>query len=101
LGLRRIRDADGEFNGFFAEVPDPHASEHVTTMRANCISCHSELLYGASTIFSLCRRTPAQPQLSSREGGCLEPLGGKGWRIKQETLQTIQQALIRRLEARP
>jgi hypothetical protein len=96
LGLVRIHDADAQFYGFFAEVPEPGSSEHLTTTRANCISCHSELLYGASTIFSLCRRSPAVPEPSRVEGGRLEKWG-KGWRIKQECLHTIQSELMARL----
>jgi hypothetical protein len=54
LGLRRIREDEPQFFGFFGDVPDPRNSysNTVTTMRSNCITCHSELLYGLSTIFS-------------------------------------------------
>jgi hypothetical protein len=54
LGLRRIRDDDAQYFGFFGDVPDIHHSysDTVTTMRSNCIACHSELFYGLSTIFS-------------------------------------------------
>jgi hypothetical protein len=99
LGLCRIYDADGQFYGFFADVPEPNSTEHLTTMRANCISCHSELLYGASTIFSLCRRSPAKPNPPRVEGGCLERMGSKGWLVRQEGLGTIQKELISRLKA--
>jgi hypothetical protein len=100
VGLCRIQDADGQFYGFFAEVPDPDASEHLTTMRANCISCHSELLYGASTIFSLCRRSPAKAEPPRREGGRMERMGLEGWLIKQESPHTIQKDLMSRLTVR-
>jgi len=99
LGLRRIHDADGQFYGFFAEVPEINSTEHLTTMRANCISCHSEVLYGASTIFSLCRRSPAKPKPARVEGGCLERISPAGWLVKHEALQTIQDDLMRRLKA--
>jgi hypothetical protein len=54
LGLVRVYDDDVRFFGFFGDVPDPSNSysDTVTTMRVNCISCHSELFYGLSTIFS-------------------------------------------------
>jgi hypothetical protein len=99
LGLDRIQDADGQFYGFFAEVPEPDSSEHLTTMRANCISCHSELLYGASTVFTLCRRSPAKPGSSSMEGGRMEKMGAGGWLIKEEALHTIQKDLVDRLKS--
>jgi hypothetical protein len=98
LGLERIRDEDGQFYGFFAEVPEPSSTEHLTTMRANCISCHSELLYGASTVFSLCRRSPAKPGPRVREGNQLEKKGPRGWLIKEGPLHTIQKELTTRLE---
>ena len=96
LGLERIQDADGQFYGFFAEVPEPTSTEHLTTMRANCIGCHSELLYGASTVFSLCRRSPAKTGPSSREGSHLQKLGPNGWLVNEEPLHMIQQELISR-----
>jgi hypothetical protein len=97
LGLVRIHDADGQFYGFFAEVPEVNSTEHLTTMRANCISCHSEVLYGASTIFSLCRHRPATPRPARFEGGSLERIGLDRWRVKQEPLQAIQDDLMSRL----
>lgn len=62
LGLRRVLDDDWQFYGFFGDVPDRDNSysDAVTTMRANCIACHSELLYGLSTIFSF-ERYPDKP----------------------------------------
>src|SRR5262249_19788240 len=97
LGLCRVHDADGQFYGFFAEVPERNSTEHLTTMRANCISCHSEVLYGASTIFSLCRRSPAKPRSTITEGGHLSRMSDAGWLVKEEGLQTIQQCLLSRL----
>jgi len=97
LGLERILDEEGQFYGFFAEVPEPSSTEHLTTMRANCISCHSELLYGASTVFSLCRRSPAIPGPSLKEGSQLEKKGPRGWLVKEEPLHTIQKELTSRL----
>jgi hypothetical protein len=99
LGLCRTRDADGQFYGFFAEVPETSSTEHLTTMRANCISCHSEVLYGASTIFSLCRRSPAKPGAALIEGGALQRIGPESWLIKQEPLQLIQKELMSRPKA--
>jgi hypothetical protein len=101
LGLTRIKDNDGQFYGFFAEVPEPESSEHLTTMRANCISCHSELLYGASTVFSLCRHTPVRPDAVPTQGGLMERFSPRGWLIKQEALHTIQRELMARLRRSP
>jgi hypothetical protein len=97
LGLTRIQDADPQFYGFFAEIPEPRASEHLTTMRANCISCHSEVLYGASTIFSLCRHAPVGRNPTRVEGGQLSKMGHYGWAIREEPLRTIQQEILARL----
>ncbi len=99
LGLERILDEDGQFYGFFADVPEPSSTEHLTTMRANCISCHSELLYGASTVFSLCRRSPARAGSALIEGGRLYKKGPRGWLVREESLQTIQKMLTSRLKA--
>jgi hypothetical protein len=54
LGLRRTLDDDRQFFGFLGDVPDrQHAyTDTVTTLRSNCIACHSELYYGLPTIFS-------------------------------------------------
>jgi hypothetical protein len=54
LGLRRVGTDELQFAGFFGDVPDPRNgySDLITTMRANCISCHSELFYGLNTVFS-------------------------------------------------
>jgi hypothetical protein len=96
MGLERIQDTDGQFYGYFGEVPESTSSEHLTTMRANCIGCHSEVLYGASTIFSLCRQSPARQQTSLVEGGRLEKYGSCGWLVKEEPLHTIQTELMKR-----
>jgi hypothetical protein len=54
LGLVRTYDDDEQFFGFFGDVPSPRNaySTSRTTMRSNCIACHSELFYGLNTIFS-------------------------------------------------
>ncbi len=59
-GLRRLRDEDMSFFGFFSDAPDHRHSynDGLTTVANNCISCHSELHYGLNTIFSLGRRRP-------------------------------------------
>jgi hypothetical protein len=68
LGLVRRWDDEREFLGFMGDVPDrQHAiSNVVTTMRSNCIGCHSILFYGLSTVFSFERdpqRRPSQVAL--------------------------------------
>jgi hypothetical protein len=74
LGLRRVHDDDEQFFGFFGDVPDPGNaySDTTTTMRANCISCHSELFYGLATIFSFERdpdsRSPANEPMPPQGG---------------------------------
>jgi hypothetical protein len=82
LGLRRVFDDDEQFFGFFGDVPDPRNSysSSLTTMRSNCISCHSELFYGLNTIFSFERdpgldpgRLPSEnSMLRRRKDGQLE-----------------------------
>src|SRR5262249_53074098 len=61
LGLKRTLDDDRQFFGFLGDAPDrQHAyTDTVTTMRSNCIACHSELYYGLSTIFSF-ERNPEE-----------------------------------------
>ncbi|HKQ62030.1 MAG TPA: hypothetical protein VJS92_12125 [Candidatus Polarisedimenticolaceae bacterium] len=70
LGLRRIADDDPSFVGFLREAPDAAntTGEAMSTMRYNCIACHSGLLYGAHTVFSLAaepRRDSAGVALAS------------------------------------
>ena len=64
LGLKRTLDDDRQFFGFLGDAPDrQHShSETVTTMRSNCIACHSELSYGLGTIFAFER----DPQEATR-----------------------------------
>jgi hypothetical protein len=71
LGLRRVLDDDKQFFGFFGDVPDRanSYSDTVTTMRSNCIACHSELFYGLNTVFSFER----DPDQSSSEQGLTAP----------------------------
>lgn len=55
LGLHRIRHENPQFLGFFSEVTDPYHSlgAPLTSMRHNCINCHSPLFYGTNTMFFL------------------------------------------------
>jgi hypothetical protein len=55
LGLVRIADDEPGFKGLFPRAPDAlrTESECMTVSRYNCIECHSEALYGTSTVFSL------------------------------------------------
>lgn len=85
LGLRRVQDDDWQFYGFFGDVPDRgnSYSDAVTTMRGNCIACHSELFYGLNTIFSFER----DPDKSSDE----RSLAASGPR--SEELKALQKRL--------
>lgn len=58
LGLVRIHDDSPSYHGFFADVPDLRNAYRaaLTTMRYNCIDCHSPLLYGSKSVFSLGRK---------------------------------------------
>jgi hypothetical protein len=80
LGLRRVPDDEPQFFGLFSDVPDHRRaySATVTTLRNNCIGCHSELFYGAGTVFSLgLKRAPGDdPELS--EEGLLERTAQRG-----------------------
>ena len=58
LGLREVEKEEAQYTGFFGETPTDANSYNVTTMRMNCIECHSELYYGANTIFSLNHKRP-------------------------------------------
>jgi len=58
LGLSTTKMNDPAFIGFFKNAPDRinSYSDALVTVRYNCIGCHSELHYGASTVFTLARR---------------------------------------------
>lgn len=75
LGLQRVLDDAPQFFGFYSEVPDLRRSYSAmaATMRTNCVSCHSEAFYGASTVFSLGRKRRGREGFSKVEGGLLEP----------------------------
>jgi hypothetical protein len=75
LGLRRVQDEDRQFYGFLSEVPDHRAaySAHLTTLRSNCIGCHSETFYGANTVYSLGISRPVGEEREGLEGGLLRP----------------------------
>jgi len=69
IGLVRVREQDEQFFGFGGDVPDPKNSYSRTTtsMRVNCISCHSELFYGVNTIFSFERNPALESGLDENE----------------------------------
>lgn len=98
LGLERVRDTDGQFFGFYSNIPDRSRTtgeNGYTTMRSNCIACHSEQLYGPSTIFSLSRKQPATRGATAVvEGGKLERIHALGWRVNNADVGTIQKHLI-------
>src|SRR5262249_6199884 len=77
LGLYRVHETDPQFFGFLSEVPDPREanSEPLTIMRNNCVSCHSEALYGVSTVFSLAQPPTPPEKRVLVQGGLLEPSG--------------------------
>jgi hypothetical protein len=80
LGLERVRDEDPQFFGFLSEVPDYRrsSSANLTTMRTNCVSCHSEALYSASTMFSLGYQRRGREGRTKVEGGLLQPATAPG-----------------------
>ncbi|MBI1916756.1 MAG: hypothetical protein HYS12_18780 [Planctomycetes bacterium] len=92
LGLRRIRETDAQFFGFLAEVPDAREanSETLTIMRNNCVSCHSEALYGVSTVFSLARRDAGAGKPGVVQGGLLEVVGTNRFRLKTPEFKALQ-----------
>jgi len=98
LGLRRIRDDDPQFFGFLADVPDYHRanSAALTPMRTNCIACHSEAFYGASTVFSLAHKRRGRPGQDRVEGGLLEPTRADGrFRLRSPEIVALQPYLER------
>jgi hypothetical protein len=93
LGLRRIHETDPQFFGFLSEVPDSReaSSPTLTIMRSNCVSCHSEALYGVSTVLSLAQpvATPTHPD--EEQGGLLKGTGvGGRFRLRAPRFQTLQ-----------
>jgi hypothetical protein len=93
LGLRRIREDDAQFVGFFAEAPDPYhsSSDAITTMRFNCILCHSEYQYGVGTVFSMTRPPvfPSAPVSGVLQDGMLEVLGSGRYRLCTEEARQL------------
>jgi hypothetical protein len=102
LGLERVGENAPQFYGFFSEIPDLSQSrdETLATMRANCMGCHSELLYGASTVYSICRNSPVWADSISTQGGLLREAGGVGLLVEQEPLRSIQRELAERIHDR-
>ena len=97
LGLVRVREVSPQFFGFFSEVPDPQnaTSKMLTTMRFNCIGCHSELLYGSATVFSLAAAPPANPTSLDACAEPLEPLEGRSRvRLKTKEYLILQEHLL-------
>ena len=94
LGLRRVFDDDEQFFGFFGDVPDPRNSysTSLTTMRSNCISCHSELFYGLNTIFSF-ERDPRDQGQSSHENSILRERKDGLFELRTEEYTSLMSSL--------
>jgi hypothetical protein len=93
LGLVRVSDDSAQFFGFLSEVPDQHHSysEVLTTMRNNCISCHSELHYGVNTVFSLARKPNPKDSSTSFEGGRLRKMNRDNrYQVQTEFLDALR-----------
>jgi hypothetical protein len=103
LGLRRVAEDAPEFYGFFSEAPDPYNSysDSLSTMRYNCIACHSEHQYGVGTVFSMTRppvRTPP-PDSGLLQDGMLEGTGRGGrFRLRTEEAAFLSALLPKRPE---
>jgi hypothetical protein len=96
LGLHRVLDDDPQFFGLYSEVPDLRRSysANVATMRTNCVSCHSEAFYGASTVFSLGQKRRGRAGMSKVEGGLLEPSAQAGrYELKTDEFARLQRWL--------
>jgi hypothetical protein len=81
-------DDDEQFFGFYGDVPDPMAYANTTsTMRTNCIGCHSELFYGLNTVFSFERnpttQSPINNLLRPRGPGSYELLTPEAERLRE------------------
>jgi hypothetical protein len=80
LGLRRRAETDPSFIGFNSEVPDPHhcLTDGLVTTRYNCINCHSPILYGSSTVFSLEKSRLKNPDADPFAGTIFEATSKPG-----------------------
>ena len=60
LGLVQDGIDNPSYLGFHHMAPDPRNAyaDTVSTIRFNCVACHSELHYGSSTVFSISRKRP-------------------------------------------
>lgn len=93
LGLVRVRDDDRQFFGFFGDTPDLRNSYSATTttMRENCISCHAELFYGTSTIFSF-ERDP-KDEMQRDENPIWSEIGHGVYALRTEEFLALQEYL--------
>ena len=93
LGLRSIPPDAPQFYGFYAEAPDPRNgySDTISTMRYNCIGCHSEAFYGFATVFSFEHAPTATDNPVGRiKGGLLERSAPtERFRLRSESLSSI------------
>lgn len=82
FGLRRIGDNELTYVGLFGDIADRERTQFgdpVTTVRFNCIGCHSTVRYGAGTIFTLTIDPDATGAES--EGRWLQPTDREGFFI--------------------
>jgi hypothetical protein len=95
LTLKRIYDDDAEYYGFFGDVPDRinAYSDTITTMRMNCISCHSELFYGLNTIFSFERNPGLNGSSNVLEDGMLIRNGENDFQLKTQDVEDLKKWL--------
>jgi hypothetical protein len=92
LGLKRIHDDDLQYFGFLGDVPDRRNaySTGVTTMRCNCIGCHSELFYGLPTIFSFERDPHFQSKNTSPGGDMLQVRSVNDYELTTKEYQSLK-----------
>lgn len=87
LGLVRVDDADPTFFGLLSGAPDPlrSSSNALTTVRNNCVTCHSLIQYGWRSVFSMGlmpeRRTGRE---STLEGGLLNVISPERYILNTE-----------------
>ncbi len=95
LGLVRTYDDDDQFFGFFGDVPSPRNaySSSRTTMRSNCIGCHSELFYGLNTVFSFERDPGPDPRSASLEHNMLRKRADGEFELQTEEYASLLRVL--------
>jgi hypothetical protein len=81
-GLTKVADDERAFYGLFGTVPNPDGGATLTTVRTNCVTCHSQIQYGYNSVFTLGTNPEFRKGAeTSLEDGRLRILGESEFRL--------------------